>query len=69
MMTSIELGIVIRRTRLLPIEPPRHEYGTDQYSDSQDDRPRDNHDNHDKHVENVRLLSRAAYDAHAKPAA
>lgn len=58
-MTSIDPGIDIRRTRFLPIEPPREERGTHQYSDRQDDRP---HDKHDQHVGNVRRFSLAGYD-------
>jgi hypothetical protein len=43
-MTPIEVGVVDRWARFIPIEPPREEHRTDQDGDRQNDRHRDDHD-------------------------
>jgi hypothetical protein len=44
MMTPIEVGVVGRRARFIPIEPPREDHRTDHCSDRQNDRHRDDHE-------------------------
>ena len=48
--TPKEVGVVARRARFIPIDPPRHEHRSDHHSDRQNDRQRDDHDSRGTHT-------------------